>query len=244
MFYHIMEEEVDLGVPYQGKTLETEGFIHGSYGEQLGSTIERHYPNRPNLWALVIRSRKLDSLRVERSSGETGFFPHSYQSIPPEAIAAQIPIKQSGKWVFTPHEEDFIISDYQEKDENDTVALWKICGLTRPWNDPHRDIQRHRENQDRGIFIARIKGEVIASIMTGYDGHRGWVYYLAVHPDFQRRGYGRRMLGAAESFLKDLGCPKMEWMIRKDNHQARQWYQGLGYEMEMVDTMGIRLIED
>jgi len=103
------------------------------------------------------------------------------------------------------------IRAFKEGDTDEVVTLWRLCGLTRPWNDPHRDIARKLEVQ-RELFLVGVEegnGAIIASIMAGYEGHRGWVNYLAVHPDARGAGHGRSLMAEVEALLLARGCPKV-----------------------------------
>lgn len=123
-------------------------------------------------------------------------------------------------------------------DVADLVALWEACGLTRPWNDPERDARRAIEGQTSAIFGLRERGALIGSVMTGLDGHRGWVYYLAVAPGRRREGLGRRLMDAAEAWLRERGAPKLQLMVRTGNDEALGFYEALGLERQNVVTLG------
>lgn len=138
----------------------------------------------------------------------------------------------------------FNIRKYQLSDEEEVIDLWRACGLVVPWNNPHRDIQRKLEVQPELFLVGCLDGKVIASVMAGYEGHRGWVNYLAVHPDYQRRGIGRRMMECVEHLLLKLGCPKINLQVRKTNLGVINFYQQLGFRDDNVIGMGKRLIND
>ena len=129
-------------------------------------------------------------------------------------------------------------------DADQTVALWQACGLTRPWNDPYKDIQRKLAEEPDLFMLAVQDAQVIGSVMAGYDGHRGWIYYLAVLPQYQSLGLGRQLLQQAEERLHALGCPKVQLMIRQDNSAVQAFYRTLGYEPAEVQVLGKRLIAD
>jgi ribosomal protein S18 acetylase RimI-like enzyme len=136
------------------------------------------------------------------------------------------------------------IIPYRPEYETAVIRLWRDCGLTRPWNDPARDIER-KAAFDQGLFLVGLEGgRVIAAVMGGYDGHRGWIYYLGVHPDFRRRGCARLMVNAVTERLKALACPKINLMIRKGNTDAIGFYSRIGYADDPVITMSKRLVED
>lgn len=117
-------------------------------------------------------------------------------------------------------------------DEEALVALWGACNLIRPWNDPTADIALARRSPGAEIFVG-IEGEdLVASAMCGFDGHRGWLYYVATHPDLRGTGAGRKILSAAESWLAEQGCPKVELIIRGSNKPVAAFYEAVGYTVE------------
>jgi ribosomal protein S18 acetylase RimI-like enzyme len=121
------------------------------------------------------------------------------------------------------------IAEAADADIEAIVALWRTCGLVRDWNDPRGDIARARAGDNSTILLGRASGAIIATVMVGHDGHRGWVYYLAVAPDAQRRGHGRSLVEAAERWLTAHGIAKAMLMIRPDNAGVRAFYERLGY---------------
>ncbi len=136
------------------------------------------------------------------------------------------------------------IRSYEENDRDQVIALWQTCGLTVPWNDPHRDIQR-KLNQNPDLFLMGCLGETIAAtVMAGYEGHRGWLYYLAVAPDFQGMGLARTIVEYAESRLKAMGCPKVNLMVRGTNQGVLDVYSALGYRQDDVVVLSRRLETD
>ncbi len=124
------------------------------------------------------------------------------------------------------------IRDYRAEDRDALIALWQACDLTRPWNDPATDIAFCVSRPESTILVGEQNGKVVASVMTGHDGHRGWLYYLAVEPSLQKSGLGRRMVEAAEAWLKARGVPKVMLMVRPENGKVRAFYDALGYEEE------------
>ena len=142
------------------------------------------------------------------------------------------------------HEPAVLIGPYKTSEEAAVIALWEACGLTRTWNDPAKDIARKLTTQPKLFFVARLGQSIIGSVMAGYDGHRGWVNYLAVAPNMQRRGIGQQLMARVEQALADLGCPKLNLQIRATNQPAAAFYQALGYQTDEVISMGKRLIED
>jgi len=130
---------------------------------------------------------------------------------------------------------------FKTSDEGPVVALWEVCNLVRPWNDPFKDIQFCRESGHGEIFVGEKDHKLISSVMVGHDGHRGWLYYLSVSPPHRRWGLGREMVSAAEKWLKERDVPKAELMIRRENSSATQFYNRLGYQQEFKTVMGRRL---
>ena len=124
------------------------------------------------------------------------------------------------------------IAHLADADIEQVVKLWERCGLTRPWNDPRADIALARRGPSSDILVGRDGGTIVASVMVGHDGHRGWFYYVAVDPDRQRGGIGREIMKAAEDWLKLHGIAKSELLIRAGNEKVQQFYEALGYVVE------------
>ena len=122
------------------------------------------------------------------------------------------------------------IAPIEESDVASVVALWQACGLTRPWNDPEADIALARKNPNATILLGRVDEHLVASAMVGHDGHRGWVYYVAVDPDRQKKGLGGAIMDAAEAWLRAAGLPKLQLLVRRENLKAGAFYQSIGYE--------------
>lgn len=125
----------------------------------------------------------------------------------------------------------------RDGDEAALVALWEACSLTRPWNPPERDIALLRRTGHGEILVAVDGQEILGSVMVGHDGHRGWVYYLAVAPSRRRGGIGRRLMAAAEAWVAGRGVRKLELMVRNSNTEVPDFYVRLGYEREPVLVM-------
>jgi ribosomal protein S18 acetylase RimI-like enzyme len=121
------------------------------------------------------------------------------------------------------------ITSIEDADIPEVVALWQRCGSTRPWNDPEGDIARARKGNNATVLLGRDDGTLVASVMAGHDGHRGWVYYVTVDPDHRFKGYGRAIMAAAEDWLRARGMEKMQLMVRADNTQVHAFYRSLGY---------------
>ncbi len=118
------------------------------------------------------------------------------------------------------------------------VALWHDCGLTRPWNDPHADFTRAIATPTATVLLARQEAVVIGSVMVGHDGHRGWVYYLAVADPARRQGVGRALMAAAEQWLRAADVPKLQLMVREGNDAALAFHAALGLERQAVAVLG------
>jgi ribosomal protein S18 acetylase RimI-like enzyme len=137
-----------------------------------------------------------------------------------------------------------IIRTYQPADETAVIELWRKCNLTRPQNDPKKDIERKLKVNPELFLVGTEGNKVVATVMGNYDGHRGWIYYLGVDPDLQRNGFGRRITEAMEKELLARGCPKINLQVRKDNLEAVKFYENIGYKTDEVIGMGKRLIPD
>lgn len=136
------------------------------------------------------------------------------------------------------------IRQFIETDRAAVIALWEACGLLRSWNDPDRDIDRKVTRDPEGFLIGESEGRLVAAAMAGYDGHRGWINYLAVHPEVGGSGFGRTMMEAAERHLVDLGCPKINIQVRGSNAAAIAFYEQIGFSHDDVVSLGKRLIPD
>lgn len=136
------------------------------------------------------------------------------------------------------------IRAFQLADEAAVVALWERCGLTRTWNDPRKDIARKLAVQPELFLVAEADAAVVATVMAGYEGHRGWVNYLAVAPEHRGQGLGRALMQRVEESLKERGCPKLNVQVRTANAEALQFYRRLGYAQDEAVALGKRLIPD
>jgi ribosomal protein S18 acetylase RimI-like enzyme len=127
------------------------------------------------------------------------------------------------------------IAPIADADIADVIALWRACDLTRPWNDPAADIALARRGPNSAILIGRDGDAMIATALVGHDGHRGWVYYVAVDPARRGKGFGRAIMNAAEDWLRARNIEKLQLMVRGDNTQVQAFYGSLGYlEQERV----------
>lgn len=133
---------------------------------------------------------------------------------------------------------------YRPDDEQAVIRLWERCGLIRPWNDPRKDIERKLSEQPELFLVGQHGDEVIATAMAGFDGHRGWVYYLAVAPEQRGKSYGRQLMQAVERLLLARGCPKLNLQVRASNQDVLAFYRKLGYVQDDVVSLGRRLVED
>lgn len=136
------------------------------------------------------------------------------------------------------------IRPFTRADTEAVVLLWQRCALVRPWNDPRRDVERKLAVQPELFLVADDAGGVVGSVMAGYDGHRGWMNYLAVAPEQRGRGLGRELVAAVEARLLALGCPKLNLQVRSDNAAVLAFYARLGYGRDEVVSLGKRLIAD
>jgi ribosomal protein S18 acetylase RimI-like enzyme len=136
------------------------------------------------------------------------------------------------------------IRAYEEKDKEEVILLWSECGLVVPQNDPLKDIAR-KLKVDPDLFLVGVNGSsVVATVMGGYEGHRGWINYLAVKPSEQRKGYGQAIMFAVEALIKEKGCPKINLQVRTSNEAVIAFYSAIGYGNDYVVGLGKRLEHD
>lgn len=138
-----------------------------------------------------------------------------------------------------------LIRPFEDADEAAVVALWQRAGLVRPWNDPGKDIRRKRAEQPElfGVMVDE-GGGIVGTVMAGYEGHRGWINYLAVDPSQQKRGLGRQLMDWSETRLRERGCPKINLQVRQGNEAVLAFYAALGYADDKVVSLGKRLEHD
>ena len=136
------------------------------------------------------------------------------------------------------------IRQFEIQDEEQVIALWKECKLIVPWNDPKKDIQRKLKVNPELFLVGEIDDKVVVSIMGGYEGHRGWVNYLAVSPAHRKKGYGRQLMEAVEVKLRGMGCAKINLQVRDTNTEVIEFYKAIGYDLDNVIGMGKRLESD
>lgn len=137
-----------------------------------------------------------------------------------------------------------LIRAFDEADRDAVVALWKDCDLVRPWNDPGKDIERKLYVRGDMFLVATDGNEIVGSVMAGYEGHRGWINYLAVHPAWRRRGIARRLMAEAERLLAASECPKVNLQVRSENGDVLAFYRAVGYTVDDVVSLGKRLVQD
>lgn len=136
------------------------------------------------------------------------------------------------------------IRAYQPADESAVIDLWKRCGLVVPHNDPHADIRRKLAVAPELFLVGTLDSQIVATVMAGYEGHRGWINYLAVAPDHQKTGYGRQIMAHAEALLRERGCPKINLQVRTTNQEVIEFYQRIGFSLDPVVSLGKRLVKD
>jgi ribosomal protein S18 acetylase RimI-like enzyme len=121
------------------------------------------------------------------------------------------------------------ITTIEDGEVPEVITLWQRCGLIRPWNDPGGDIARARKESNATVLLGRNAGSLVASLLVGHDGHRGWVYYVTVDPEHRNKSYGREIMTAAEDWLRARGIEKLQLMVRADNTAVHAFYESLGY---------------
>jgi ribosomal protein S18 acetylase RimI-like enzyme len=136
------------------------------------------------------------------------------------------------------------IRAYEENDKNEVISLWRDCGLVAPQNDPDKDIERKLKVDPDLFLVGLSEGSVVATVMGGYEGHRGWINYLAVKPSAQRKGYGQSIMHAVEALIKKKGCAKINLQVRNTNEAAIEFYSAIGYGNDNVIGLGKRLEYD
>ena len=134
---------------------------------------------------------------------------------------------------------EFILSD-----TTDVISLWEKCELTVPWNNPKKDIDRKMKVNPELFLVVEENNKIIGSIMGGYDGHRGWINYLAVCPGNRKKGIGKKLMSSIEKKFKEKGCPKINLQVRENNTEAIDFYHAIGYSVDKTISFGKRLAED
>jgi ribosomal protein S18 acetylase RimI-like enzyme len=136
------------------------------------------------------------------------------------------------------------IRPFQMPDKDSVIQLWIQCGLVAPQNNPVRDIERKMKVDPEWFLVGEMDGQVVGTCMTGYEGHRGWINYLAIRPDLQKHGLGKQLMDHAEKILRASGCAKINLQIRATNLQVIKFYESIGYKQDPVVSMGKRLEPD
>lgn len=137
-----------------------------------------------------------------------------------------------------------LIRTFHPDDTRAVVQLWQQCSLTTNANNPYRDIERKLLVDPDLFLIGEVDGRIVATVMGGYEGHRGWLNYLAVVPELQQQGYGQAMVAAVEHLLQAKGAPKINLQVRTSNKKVIAFYQALGYQIDNVISLGKRLVPD
>jgi len=137
-----------------------------------------------------------------------------------------------------------IIRPYSPDDEQAVIDLWCRCNLVIPQNNPKLDIERKLSINPELFLVGLIDSKIVATVMGGYEGHRGWVNYLGVTPEHRKKGLGRQIMKVLEEKLKTTGCPKINLQVRNDNLEALMFYEKLGYKIDEVQSMGKRLVQE
>jgi len=139
---------------------------------------------------------------------------------------------------------DFIIRAFSGDDRNGVIELWSECGLVVPQNNPELDIERKLKVNPEWFLVGELDGRIIATCMAGYEGHRGWINYLAVSPQYRRRGFAAKLMQEAEKILQNAGCPKINLQVRTSNKDVIEFYKSVGFSKDDVISMGKRLVQD
>ena len=137
-----------------------------------------------------------------------------------------------------------IVRIFALTDKAAVISLWEAYELLAPQNDPGKDIDRKLAVNPELFLVGEDQGEVIASVMGGYEGHRGWINYLAVSPNHRGKGYGKMIMSEIETRIRARGCPKINLQVRSSNDAVIRFYESLGYGRERVVGMGKRLEDD
>ena len=133
---------------------------------------------------------------------------------------------------------------YVQGDEQGVVRLWQECGLVVPWNDPQKDIERKMQVGSELFLVGQVGDDIVATVMGGYEGHRGWINYLAVAPQLRGKGYGRKMMAEVEERIGAMGCSKINLQVRTSNKDVLLFYVAIGYKIDDVVSLGKRLTHD
>lgn len=141
-----------------------------------------------------------------------------------------------------PGSDPLSVRPYQPADEAELIRLWgEVLPDSAPHNDPSTSLRNKLAHDDGLILIATVGDQIAGAVMGGYDGHRGWIYSLAVAESHRRRGVGAALVGRMEALLKDRGCLKLNLQVRAVNAAVIQFYKRLGFKVEPNISMGKRL---
>ena len=133
---------------------------------------------------------------------------------------------------------------FQDEDETAVIGLWTRCGLVRPPNNPQKDIRRKSKVRPDLFLVGLVGDHIVATVMAGYEGHRGWINYLAVSPEYRKQGFGRRLMQEAERLLRAEGCPKINLQVRTSKAAVLEFYRAIGFVPDDVVSLGKRLEPD
>lgn len=139
---------------------------------------------------------------------------------------------------------NFVIRSFEVADEEAVVGVWDASGLTHPNNDPHKDIARKMKVNPELFLVGELDGQIVGTVMVGYDGHRGWINYLGVTPQHQGHGYGQALMAEAERLLRERGCPKINLQVRGTNTKVIAFYEKIGFALDHTVSLGKRLDPD
>ena len=151
------------------------------------------------------------------------------------------PFQETPRYAGSDEKAGFLVRSYQAADQPAVIDLWQRCRLVVPQNDPHRDIEMKSKVQADLFLVGVIDGRIAATVMAGYDGHRGWIYYMAVDPEYRRQRIGSRMMEKVESVLRQRGCPKINLQIRNSNRDVISFYEHLGFSDDDVIGLGKKI---
>jgi ribosomal protein S18 acetylase RimI-like enzyme len=140
--------------------------------------------------------------------------------------------------------DNLLIRPYRPEDEKAAIKVWDECGLIVPQNNPRRDIERKLRVDPQCFLVGILDGKIVATCMAGYEGHRGWINYLAVSRNYRRKGIGRSMMEEAEARLRALGCAKINLQVRTGNRDVIEFYKKIGFQADDVVSLGKRLEHD
>jgi ribosomal protein S18 acetylase RimI-like enzyme len=140
--------------------------------------------------------------------------------------------------------DNLLIRPYRPEDEKAVIKVWDECGLIVPQNNPRRDIERKLRVDPQCFLVGILDGKIVATCMAGYEGHRGWINYLAVSRNYRRKGIGRSMMEEAEARLRALGCAKINLQVRTGNRDVIEFYKKIGFQADDVVSLGKRLEHD